>query len=118
MVTRIGDEVAEYPIYRDELGITAYGANKGRNYKLTIPGGEIMELLFQTNGGPNPQVNGLTNEILIAVLIDRLSILNQELPSQQNLRALNHLEDALANLESRSLRRNLLQITQYGSQLG
>lgn len=110
MLTRIGDEVAEYPVYRDELGITAYGGDKGQNYKLTIPGGEVMELLFQTGCNPKQQVNGISNEILIAVLIDRLSILNGQLQCKQNLRALAHLEDALANLESRSLHRDKLQV--------
>lgn len=118
MLTRIGDEVVEYPVYRDELGITAYGGDKGQNYTLTMPGGDKMELLFQNGNGPIGSINGLSNEIIIAVLIDRLSILNNRAPCKQNLRAMAHLEDALANLESRSLHRGRMQISPLGTTIG
>jgi hypothetical protein len=112
MVTRICDEVVERPIYCDEIGITAYGATKGRNYLLQAPGDFKVELLFQTNGGVNPVINGLTNEILIAVIIDRITILNEVVPSRENERALDHLKDALSFLESRSIKRGQQQLSQ------
>lgn len=105
MVTRVEDEVVERAIYRDEMGTTVYGGTKGRNYEVKSPSGFLTELLFQVGFGPTSPVNGLTNEILIATVIDRIKIQNGFQSCDQNVRALAHLEDALASLESRAFRR-------------
>lgn len=104
MVTRVGDEIPERPVYRDPIGITCYGGSLGRNYKLTSPTGYESELLFQTFGGVLPKANGVTNEVLLATLIDRLSIQNSQVPCRENERALDNLKDALSFLEARAAR--------------
>lgn len=110
MVTRVGDEIPERPVYRDPIGITCYGGSLGRNYKLTSPTGYEYELLFQTFGGVLPKANGVTNEVLLATLIDRLSIQNSQVPCRENERALDNLKDALSFLEARAAR----QVTVIG----
>lgn len=107
MVTRVGDEVPERPVYRDPIGITCYGGSIGRNYQFISPTGFEYELLFQTNGGAHPKANGLTNEVLLATLIDRLTIQNGVMPCRENERALDNLKDALSFLEARASRRTV-----------
>jgi hypothetical protein len=104
MVTRIGDEISERPVYRDPIGITSYGGVNGYNYKFTSPTGFEFELFFQTTNNGEAKANGLTNEVLLATLIDRLMIQNQKLPCRENERALDHLKDALSFLEARAAR--------------
>lgn len=102
MVTRIGDKPAEQQIYRDEFGCTVFGNSSGRNYTVKHPSGFEMEVLFQTGAFDVNSVNGLTNEQLIAIVIDRIGKLDAEVPSRENKSAIHHLEDALANLHLRS----------------
>lgn len=107
MVTRIQDEVPERMVHRDQFGITVYGGKNCRNYMVKALNGFETEILFQIGPAEGNKVNGLTNEVLLSVVIDRLSKLNQELPCAENVRALAHLEDALANLDARMARRAL-----------
>lgn len=51
-------------------------------------------LEFQTGPHAEAGINGIQNEELIALVIDRLSKLNSLLPCGENAAALRHLEDA------------------------
>lgn len=107
MVTRVGDDIPERPVYRDQIGITCYGGKTGRNYKFLSPTGFECELLFQTNGGNQPKADGLTNEVLLVSLIDRLTIQNTRMPCRENERALDNLKDALSFLEAKVSHQNM-----------
>lgn len=108
MTTRICDEVPERPVYRDKLGTCAYGGIKGINYTFQSHTGYTTEILFNTNSEINQKANGLTDEVLLAVLIDRLTIANATLPCRENERALDNMKDALSFLESKNVKLNTL----------
>ncbi len=55
-------------------------------------------LKFQTKPGGD----GLTNEILLAILLDRLEYLNEAVPCLENVGALHHVRSALDLLKSRT----------------
>lgn len=74
----------------------------GRLYQLHA-GYDIREIAFQSQ--PFEQgCNGITNEALIAVLKHRLGVLNERLPCQENTLAIDHLHEALLQLEAREAR--------------
>ena len=50
-------------------------------------------------------LNGVTNEALLAILIDRTKVLNDAFPCEENEVALTHMWDALRSLEARTTRR-------------
>ena len=111
MVTRVGDDIPERPVYRDPIGVTAYGGPYGSNYKFISPTGFSFELLFQTHSSAQSKPNGLTNEILLAILIDRLTILNNRIACRENERTLDCLKDALSFLEAKSIKHPILKIS-------
>jgi hypothetical protein len=45
-------------------------------------------------GNPNEVVNGLTNEVLLAVLMDRIEVLDERVPHDSNKVALGHIKSA------------------------
>lgn len=65
----------------------------------------FTEISFQRGGVAEHGVNGMTNEALLAILIHRTKFLDGKFPCDENKRAINHLEEALANLEVRTARR-------------
>lgn len=60
---------------------------------------------FQDGVVPEVGVNGVTNEALIAILIDRTKKLNAKFPSQYNLDAIAFLNGALRSFNDRTLSR-------------
>lgn len=96
MVTRICDEVPERSVYRDTLGIVSYGGYKGLNYTFKAHTGFSTEILFQSNLAVNAKADGLTPEVLLATLIDRLRIDNELNPCRETTRALANMLDALS----------------------
>ena len=46
--------------------------------------------------------NGTTNEAVLEVLIHRIKVLNEKMPSEHNGQAIAHLEEALAALNART----------------
>ncbi len=72
-------------------------------YFLTVAGGECTELQFQNGPIQEVGVNGLTNEALIAVVMDRLEGFQQgPFACAENLHALTHLGMALGRLHDRT----------------
>jgi hypothetical protein len=64
---------------------------------------ELCRLSFQNGPIREAGVNGVTNEILLAVVIDRLRCFQGGLyPSPHNAAALAHCEDALMELQHRT----------------
>lgn len=70
-----------------------------------LAGGKIL-LPFQAGPVPSAGTNGLTIEVLIAVLCDRLrSFQNSPFACERNARALHHLNAAKLELNLRTLER-------------
>lgn len=77
---------------------------EGHEYQVTA-GAKSTYLSFQRGGVADNGVNGLTNEALLAVLIHRTKFLDSKFGCDENKRAIDHMEEALVNLEVRSARR-------------
>lgn len=84
----------------------------------TSDGKDVEGHLYYTQAGPNASkiefqlgavgangVNGLTNEALLAILIHRTKFLDSKFGCDENKRAIQHMEEALVNLEVRTARR-------------
>jgi hypothetical protein len=83
----------------------ADGTNvEGHEYQV-IAGAKSTYISFQRGGVADNGVNGLTNEALLAVLIHRTKFLDSKFGCDENKRAIDHMEEALVNLEVRSARR-------------
>lgn len=68
-------------------------------------GPQFTSIQFQRGGVADNGVNGMTNEALLAILIHRTKFLDAKFPCDENRRAIQHMEEALVNLEVRSARR-------------
>lgn len=77
----------------------------GHNYEIIYGFNQKLDINFQNGAVRENGVNGVTNEALLAILIDRTSTLNDKFPCDENVRAINDMKNALANLEVRSARR-------------
>ena len=92
-------------VHVNAISSTAGGKNvEGHLYQLQA-GPNSSTISFQQGGVAGSGVNGITSESLIAILIHRIKFLNDQLPCPENARALNHLDEALINLEVRTARR-------------
>lgn len=87
-------------IMTDEDGVDI----EGHRYQIAFPG-FFQTLNFQRGGVATVGVNGITNEALLAVLINRTKFLDAKFPCDENKRAIQHMEEALVNLEVRTARR-------------
>lgn len=78
-----------------------------RTYEITSNNGEVNQYLdFQEGSIPEVGLNGLTNEALLAVVIDRLRDAQAgPFPCRQNALALTKAEEALMWLHNRTTER-------------
>ena len=65
---------------------------------------KIGEISFQKGHPDMYDVNGFTNEAVIAILIDRILHLNEIVPCEENVKALARLQEAKELLEKRQQR--------------
>jgi len=87
------------------ISATGDGVNvEGHEYQV-LTGPKTTSISFQRGGVADNGVNGLTNEALLAILIHRTKFLNGKFPCDENNRAIQHMEEALVNLEVRTARR-------------
>ena len=77
---------------------------EGHQYSVTY-GSNTTTVLFQRGPVKEQDVNGLTNEALLAILIHRTKFLDSKFGCDENKRAIQHMEEALVNLEVRTARR-------------
>jgi len=75
------------------------------HYYSVLTGKDYQTIKFQLGPVPANGVNGLTNEALLAVLIHRTKVLDAKFGCDENKRAIQHMEEALVNLEVRTARR-------------
>lgn len=75
-------------------------------HKYQIGHGATMTYInFQNGPVKEVGVNGVTNESLLAILINRITYLNSRFSCEENEFAMIHLKEALAHLEARTFRR-------------
>ena len=79
--------------------------NVNGHYYSVLTGKEYQMVKFQLGPVPVNGVNGTTNEALLAILIHRTKLLDYTFPCAENKRAIQHMEEALVNLEVRTARR-------------
>jgi len=98
-------------IHTDHNGVAvnaishSHGVNvEGHQYQVLI-GATTQYIHFQHGPVLTNGVNGLTNEALLAILIHRTSLLDRKFACDENKRAIQHMEEALVNLEVRTARR-------------
>ena len=92
-------------VYVNAIHTLASGEDvKGHQYQV-VAGPTVTYINFQKGGVAQNGINGLTNESLLAILIDRMYHLNSLFHCTENDRAIQHLEEALVNLEVRTARR-------------
>lgn len=70
----------------------------------------IFSLEFQSGPIPEYGVNGLTNELLLEIIIERTKRLNAMFPCDENYQAIAAMEEARAWLEVRTQRRKAMGI--------
>jgi len=72
-------------------------------YQISKPGLDLCSIHFQNGPIKESGVNGITQEVLLAITIDRLrSFQNGPFKCRENAIALTHLEDALMWLQKRT----------------
>lgn len=93
-------------IHEDHNGVSVDVVDPGHYYEIDAGFGPIVEELttikFQTGPVKENGVNGVTNEALLAILIDRLDHLQGKFPCNENEVALSHINKALDALEART----------------
>jgi N-acetyl-anhydromuramyl-L-alanine amidase AmpD len=76
-----------------------------------VDGSELLTTLeFQAGPIPEHGVNGLTNELLIDILVERIGRLNKMFPCRENSLAITKLEEANHWLHARTARRKAMGI--------
>lgn len=117
------------PVYLDSNGVQVFAhmVNKVKQVALGALMGQVHDYMYTVlkpeakigqddsntlgtvhfqNGAPDVNgFNGVSNEALIAIVRHRLAHLDQTVASSENKRAIECLDDALAHLDARTLRR-------------
>ena len=94
----------------DQLVVTVRDApgagNACHDYQIKLPDGSGIRIGFQNGPIAEAGVNGITHEVLLAILIDRLEgFQDGEFANHYNQAALDHLKAALAALLERTQER-------------
>ncbi|MDD9317870.1 MULTISPECIES: hypothetical protein [Acinetobacter calcoaceticus/baumannii complex] len=79
----------------------SYELNHGHYYDI-LAGDEVTPIQFQHGPVKEHGVNGVTSEALLAILIHRTKILDNNFPCDENKRAITYMENALALFEQRT----------------
>ena len=92
-------------VYVNAISSDGSGKNVDWHQYYIQAGFKGISLDFQSGEVKDNGVNGITSEALLAILIHRTKFLDYKFPYDENKRAINHLEEALVNLEVRTARR-------------
>lgn len=92
-------------VYVNAISTLADGTDVEGHVYYIQAGVKSSAIEFQRGGVADNGVNGVTNEALLAVLIHRTKFLDSKFGCDENKRAIQHMEEALVNLEVRSARR-------------
>jgi hypothetical protein len=86
--------------------ISGFDGTKNPSVPPEIKRYEACEILFQNGAIKEAGVNGVTQEALLAIIIDRLSAFTKgPYPSDETARALDHCHQALDALQARTKER-------------
>lgn len=91
-----------------ELWTTDGPGNGGANhhYSILVKGEEVLKIRFQDGAIHEAGINGISNEVLLAVVIDRLrGFQSGAFKTKQGACALTHIEEALMWLHNRTWER-------------
>ena len=93
-------------IYTDHNGVAVLCDKPGHFYHISDSDGKLLDIcLFQDGPIKDVGVNGIQNEHLLAILINRLAYLNNVFRCEENEAALQNLKNALDHLEARTRNR-------------
>lgn len=92
-------------VYVNAISTLSDGTDVEGHYYQVASGLRNTDLHFQHGAVASNGVNGLTNEALLAILLHRTKFLDAKFPCDENKRAIQHMEEALVNLEVRTARR-------------
>lgn len=68
--------------------------------------GDVAYIMFQNGPVSDNGINGLTNEVLLEILLHRTAVLDSRFPCHENKMALKHMREALVFLDMRTKRRS------------
>lgn len=92
-------------VYVNAISETPDGKNVEGHFYAVQAGPASTKIEFQLGAVGMNGVNGVTTEALLAVLIHRTKYLDSGFACDENKRAIQHMEEALVNLEARTARR-------------
>lgn len=75
-------------IHQDHNGVKVISQQPWGHVYTIAAGYALINLFFQNGPIKEKGVNGITNEALIAILIDRIGVLNEQFPCEENVMAL------------------------------
>ncbi|WP_051526517.1 hypothetical protein [Alkanindiges illinoisensis] len=84
-----------------EISGEKYKLLAGRTYMVDVNELRTIDIEFQAGNPAVNGVNGLTNELLLAILIDRTKVLDSEQPCDENKLALDYMQSALECFQER-----------------
>lgn len=84
-----------------EINGEKYPLLAGRTYMVELNELRTIDIEFQAGNPAVHGVNGLTNELLLAILIDRTKVLDSEQPCDENKLALDYMQSALECFQER-----------------
>lgn len=96
-------------IYQDGNGLTVHAFDHvkedlGHFYNVILEK-QTAYIAFQNGPVPIHGVNGVTNESLLAILIHRTNVINEQFPCEENKTALDHMQKALESFNARTKNR-------------
>lgn len=111
-------EITEHQVNEanQALALTAIEAPTGEpmTYKVSISHGPDVVFNFQIGPIKQVGVNGITNEVLLAIVADRLRFFQaHQFACRENALALTHIEEAQNWLHRRTLRRTTQGVEGY-----
>lgn len=96
-------------IHEDHNGVAVHASEEYQGHSYIVALGNVdgrlgawVPIEFQSGPVKEAGVNGLTNEALLAILIDRTEYLNSLFPCKENVNALAHMGMALKIFEDRT----------------
>lgn len=98
-----------------ETPIETVELTPGVHYDM-FAGENTFPIQFQSGSIQEHGVNGVTNEALLAVLIHRTKILNNNLPCDENIRAITYMENALDLFGKRTAGRKTRRVERKNEQ--
>jgi len=95
-------------VFHEDKEQMAYGAPHNYQFKNAGSGEFLGDLKFQKGGIKDVGINGVTNEVLLAIVLERLNYFQAgDYACDENQQAINRINEALLWLKKRTLDREL-----------